>query len=235
MRIVAFSDTHNQHKNITLPEGDILIFAGDCAVDGTIKEIDDFAKWVSIQPHKFKCVIGGNHDEALQDNPDIIRKYGIEYLCDNEININGLRIYGSPWRVVPRERISGPKIRWSAFMIAEPWDEHIFKEIPSGLDILITHMPPQDIMDVGNHWKRVEKLEDGVISRNGKLWKFIGQTSWGNKALLDNIKRAKPKYSIFGHIHDCAGEVITDDTTFFNVSMCDADYILRTSVRTFDI
>lgn len=235
MRVVAFSDTHNKHENIILPEGDILIFAGDCTIGGSVKELESFIKWMSSQPHKFKYVVGGNHDDALQDDPSIVKRYGMEYLCDNEINVNGLRIYGSPWRIVKRHRILGPKARWSAFMLTEPWDEFIFREIPYGLDILITHMPPKDIMDVGSHWRRVNKVEDGVIRKNGSLWKFMGKESFGNEALLDNIKRAKPKYNVFGHIHDCAGEMVTQDTTFFNVAMCDADYVLRTSVRTFDV
>lgn len=236
MKVVAFSDTHNQHKKITLPDGDILIYAGDCAIHGTELEVEDFAKWIKTQPHKFKCAVAGNHDECLQDKPEIFQDNGIEYLCDREININGLRIYGTPWRSVPRERVLGPKSRWSAFMITEPWDEYVFREIPNGLDILITHMPPFGIMDIGSHWKKYEIREpDTIIGPDGKFWKFIGFKSWGNKALLKNIKRAKPKHSIFGHIHDISDILVDDGITFYNVSMCDAEYNLRAQVKTFEV
>ena len=35
IRIVLISDTHNKHKMLELPEGDILIHAGDFTNDGT--------------------------------------------------------------------------------------------------------------------------------------------------------------------------------------------------------
>ena len=35
VRIVLISDTHNKHKMLELPEGDILIHAGDFTNDGT--------------------------------------------------------------------------------------------------------------------------------------------------------------------------------------------------------
>ncbi len=236
MQIVAFSDTHNQHEKIKLPDGDILIYAGDCAVDGTVKEVENFANWLKSQPHKYKCAIAGNHDDCLQDKPEIFQDNGIEYLCDREVNFGGLRIYGTPWRSVPRERMTGSKIRWSAFMITEPWDEYVFSEIPSGLDILVSHQPPLGIMDVGTHWKKCEKADqDTVTGPDGKFWKFLGYKSWGNKALLENIKRAKPKHSIFGHVHDTSGIKVEDGITFYNVSMCDPDYILRTYVTTFEV
>ena len=46
-RIVLISDTHNLHKTLQMPEGDILIHAGDITNDGTQKEIKDFDTWLA--------------------------------------------------------------------------------------------------------------------------------------------------------------------------------------------
>jgi predicted phosphodiesterase len=43
VRIVCISDTHGQHANLSVPDGDILIHAGDFAAFGeTPIEIIDF-------------------------------------------------------------------------------------------------------------------------------------------------------------------------------------------------
>ena len=47
VRVVLISDTHNLHKTLQMPKGDILIHAGDFTNDGTQKEIKDFDSWLS--------------------------------------------------------------------------------------------------------------------------------------------------------------------------------------------
>ena len=46
VRIVLISDTHNLHRTLQMPEGDILIHAGDFTEDGTQKEIKEFDNWL---------------------------------------------------------------------------------------------------------------------------------------------------------------------------------------------
>ena len=58
----------------------------------------------------------------------------------------------------------------------------IWQEIPSGIDILITHFPPYGI---------------GDLTRSGK--------HLGSKDLLSAIRRIKPQYHIFGHVHESYG------------------------------
>ena len=47
MRIVCISDTHSLHNNMrhTLPEGDVLIHAGDISNRGGQKDVTDFVHW----------------------------------------------------------------------------------------------------------------------------------------------------------------------------------------------
>lgn len=107
MRIVHFSDTHNQHENLEMPEGDLLLHTGDFTNGGKYAEVLAFALWLSRQPHKYKVVIAGNHDMCLDPlmHPEIFQEaealftdLGITYLRDNEVTIEGIRIYGSPYQ-----------------------------------------------------------------------------------------------------------------------------------------
>lgn len=61
IRIVCVSDTHNLQPE--LPDGDILLHAGDLTVHGTFDEIQAQLTWLDGQSHRFKIVIAGNdHD-----------------------------------------------------------------------------------------------------------------------------------------------------------------------------
>ena len=68
MRIVAISDTHTLHNALILPEGDVLIHAGDGTLSGSMKETIAWAAWMKEQAKRFKYVVlcGGNHDFALE-------------------------------------------------------------------------------------------------------------------------------------------------------------------------
>jgi Icc-related predicted phosphoesterase len=140
MRIVCLSDTHNQQ--IEAPDGDILIHAGDATIRGTHQEILEFNAWFSVLPHKHKIFVAGNHDWLFETNPVMARALldkSIVYLQDKAIEIDGVKIYGSPWQ---------PRFYDWAFNLdrgremAEKWDM-----IPADTDILITHGPPAGILD----------------------------------------------------------------------------------------
>src|SRR5579859_2754406 len=65
MKIVCISDTHEQHRNLKIPEGDVLIHAGDITWDGRQDIYDDFNSWLGHLSHKKKFVIPGNHDAGF--------------------------------------------------------------------------------------------------------------------------------------------------------------------------
>ena len=75
LRIVLISDTHNKHEKLEMPEGDVLIHAGDFTNNGTEQEIKDFDSWLASLDYKHKIVVPGNHDtgtdeKALRRNND---------------------------------------------------------------------------------------------------------------------------------------------------------------------
>jgi len=96
MRIVMLSDTHGLHDSIRIPEGDILIHAGDLSSSGKSNEVADAAKWLGSLPYEYKIAIAGNHDLLFESSPNqaasLLRNAGVTYLQDAAINVEGLSI-----------------------------------------------------------------------------------------------------------------------------------------------
>ena len=202
-KIICISDTHGKHEqlNYDLPEGDMIIHAGDISNVGRIDEINQFTQWFSNLPYKYKIFIAGNHDfgfERIRHSNEIgiSIPHGVIYLQDEMVEIEGIKIYGSPWQ---------PEFYDWAFnlprgeKIAEKWNM-----IPENLDILITHGPPHGILDDTIQGMRV-----------------------GCEDLYKRVVEVKPKYHIFGHIHYGYGMKITDETTFLNAASLGERYEYR--------
>ncbi len=199
MTIVCISDTHNRHDEINVPVGDILIHAGDATTIGNLPQITAFNRWFSSLPHKHKLFIAGNHDWMFETNPTFAQSLldkSIHYLQDSFINIEGLKIYGSPWQ--PRFYDWAFNLNRGA-ELAEKW-----KLIPNDTDILITHGPPNGILD--------------EVPR-----KFFVENT-GCEELRKVVEKIKPKLHVFGHIHCGYGQTEQFGTKFVNASTCDEEY-----------
>jgi predicted phosphohydrolase len=144
-RIVCLSDTHNYgDEQIKAPDdGDILIHSGDATVRGSLPEVEEFLSWFAGLPHQYKIFVAGNHDWLYQIDNRLARiltaDFGVVYLQDSAVEIEGLKIYGSPWQ---------PWFYDWAFnlprgaALADKW-----RLIPADTDILVTHGPPFGILD----------------------------------------------------------------------------------------
>lgn len=198
LRLVLMSDTHGRHGGLEVPAGDLLLHAGDLTPRGSVGQLREAARWLASLPHAHKVVIAGNHDFCLEEQPEEARRIleeegGVTYLCDEEVTLMGLRIWGSPWQ---------PWFYDWAFnlargaAIAERW-----ALIPPGIDVLITHGPPEGILD---------------------------RTAAGERAgcadLAEAIARVRPRLHVFGHIHEAYGRLTWDGTLYVNASTCDLGY-----------
>jgi len=148
MKITCISDTHNQHNNIPskyLTGGDCIIHSGDVSGRGTHAEIEEFLAWYNELPYTHKILIAGNHDFFFERASESIIKAtldkypNITYLNDSGVEIEGLKIWGSPVQ---------PWFYDWAFNrrgtdICEHWDK-----IPLDTDILITHGPAKGYLDL---------------------------------------------------------------------------------------
>lgn len=206
MKIIAISDTHNKHETLTLPEGDILVHAGDATSKGSEYEVRRFLDWMRKQDFIHKIFVAGNHDWFCETNPGLTKmmcqERGIHYLENSGLIIKSMtdpsiniRFWGSP--VQPRfndwafNKDRGEEIK-------RYWDM-----IPAGIDILITHGPPYGILDL-------------VHDCEGKKEQMIHV---GCQDLLKRVKALKPRVHIFGHIHSNNGEFHEDGTSFYNVAI----------------
>ena len=94
MRLVCVSDTHSLHRRIPqVPDGDVLIHAGDCLGAGTLDNVEDLNDWLGTLPHRHKIVIAGNHDWAFQETPELAVEAltNAIYLEDSGVIIEGVR------------------------------------------------------------------------------------------------------------------------------------------------
>lgn len=80
LTMTVISDTHGFEGQLTndgtssgmLPESDVLLHLGDFAVDSNKARkgaLVDFDRWLSVQPHRYKIVVRGNHDPLTCDFP----------------------------------------------------------------------------------------------------------------------------------------------------------------------
>jgi Icc-related predicted phosphoesterase len=189
MRIICISDTHSYHDKTVVPNGDILIHAGDITRHGALEDVESFDRWLGTLPHRHKLAVCGNHDFCFQDQAAEARRRitNAIYLEDDAITIEGIKVYGTPWQpwfggwAFNLER--GPEIaaKWAL--------------IPDDTQILITHGPPEGILD-RNNWGE----------------------HCGCRDLLDRVMEVSPRLHVFGHIHEAAGRLDIGGTTFVNAS-----------------
>lgn len=224
MRIVCISDTHGLHTIMeqfkSLPEGDILIHAGDCTNVGKPHEVTEFVYWFqNVKGFDTKIFIAGNHDFAFEKvnephhngdfdwfknlmNEENLSQSDVVYLQDNEFVIESpefskpLKIYGSPWQ---------PEFyNWAFNLPRNGWELELkWKDIPEDTDILITHGPPHGVRDF-----TPANLQVGC-----EILRFH----------VEN--RIKPSIHVFGHIHQAYGAVQQDETMYVNASICTERYI----------
>lgn len=182
MKIFAISDTHGRHEQVQIPEGtDMLIHAGDFS---NIKspsfnhnEVNKFLMWLEQQPVKYKVIIAGNHDTSIESRfitKNDFKDKGIIYLEHELIEIEGIKIFGSPYT---------PEFCNWAFNRKREELGKIWDTIPDDTDVLITHGPPKGILDSASRDKHVSE-------------------NVGCSALLKRVLKIQPKIHIYGHLHD---------------------------------
>lgn len=240
IKIVAISDTHGMNFAPKIPECDILLIAGDISPNWLSHSyytqkmwfetdfIEQLKQLTNIAKHI--VFIGGNHDTYLSEvnnknENHIIRGQlppNIYYLCDDLVEIMGLRIYGSPWCNIPTWGVKGPPV-WN-FALNDKELAKKYSKIPKDIDILLTHGPAFGFCDV--------ILDNGVNEQNLKIWN-TRPDHLGSKALFEIIKSNKttPKYVISGHIHSAERNFVVhkntiDDfgTKFACVSILNEEY-----------
>jgi len=258
LRFVCMSDTHSltPHLKAPIPDGDVFIHAGDFTRAGNPSEVREFNSWIGKLPHKHKIVIAGNHELSFdprlssevvsrrshwqptqfgsgqdgktgmkEDSETTVQEEDVPqstagpdkcqdvkkeltnctYLEDSCVEICGLKVYGTPHQ---------PMYGGWAFNLVrgeaclEKWNL-----IPDDVDVLITHSPPLGFGDLTSTGVRAGCVE-----------------------LLHSVqRRIKPKYHVYGHIHEGYGVRSDGKILFINASTCDINYSPCNPAVVFDV
>jgi predicted phosphodiesterase len=216
-KIVAISDSHGMHRSLDpLPDGDILIHAGDISNVGGQVDVTDFISWFSHQPHSHKIFISGNHDRSFDPKfnnesffttlkPTWLQALlmslpkNVHYLENSEVEIEGIRFWGSPWTPWFHGTYWGFNKQRGAD-IKEVWNQ-----IPHGIDVLITHGPAAHMLD--------------YVPRSDE---YVGCAD-----LRYKIQEIKPLLHISGHIHEGYGCEYDGETIYLNASSVNFNYIIK--------
>jgi Icc-related predicted phosphoesterase len=77
--------------------------------------------------------------------------------------------------------------------------------IPDDTDVLITHGPPNGILDLVNNYRQPNR-------------------NVGCELLRFHMERVNPALNVFGHIHEGYGYKRIDNTLFVNAAICNEGY-----------
>lgn len=208
VRIVHMSDTHHfldkTSRNGFLPHGHILVHSGNFTDHGTDEEFAQFNGWlesVSDRYH-YRVVVLGNRDVKVYGNDwDSMKKLlpaATHVLSHSEATILGIRFYGAPWHW-------GHKKNYMLRQGAPTTTTGRFDDIPAGINVLVTHGPAMDRLDITNCSETKEH--------------------WGSAELLDALRRVKPGVHLHGHVKDARGFISAFGNLplTVNSSMCDVN------------
>lgn len=209
MRLVLMSDTHehNLRTKWTIPDGDILIHAGDLTARGSFESMLTMARQLGSFPHRWKFFVPGNHERFFQrrerDFVALLSQHGIVALIDEGIELpSGLYIYGTPWQQITPE--ADGWLEFKGYSKTDCRDE--YSRIPRNVDILVTHQP-----------------QAGILSRSAIYDEDLGSTQLANQLAY----RTAAKLHVFGHVHEQYGYTRHSEENSHllsvNASMCSPD------------
>lgn len=147
IRVVCLADTHEEVVS-KVPDGDLLIHAGDMTNSGTAADIQKQLDWLASLPHRHKVIVCGNHDSwfdirSRREEDTLAHRQvdtkGMNYLENESITLDfeggrKLNVYGAP--SLPK---CGDNSNAFQYEIQDhPWTS----SIPIDTDILVTHTPP---------------------------------------------------------------------------------------------
>ncbi|KAH8888803.1 Metallo-dependent phosphatase [Thozetella sp. PMI_491] len=215
-RIVCISDTHN--GSVKLPQGDVLIHAGDLTNQGSYSELSKAVQWLQKARFEVKIVVAGNHDITLDrnfyadhgqyfhnSNPqdpdrciDLLKETpGLMYLCHEPAAIrltdpNGPKtfftVFGSPFS--PREGM------WAFGYGGD--DEGSTRDNQLKLGSTASELWSQIPLNTDilvTHTPPYRHCDESASRRRAAGCEVLRQTLW----------RVRPRLHVCGHVHEARG------------------------------
>lgn len=185
--ICAISDLHGDLIEYIEP-CDLVLICGDLVpldIQSNSKKTykwfqTTFKEWAENLPCDKVLFIAGNHELGVEYHQKRYEKLfpengKVTYLCNSSYDYKGIKIFGTPYC---------KQFGHWAFMRDNDTLNNLFKEIPSDLDILMSHDAPYGCSDIclqATPWNTGDHI--------------------GNIALRDAILEKKPKVVFHGHLH----------------------------------
>ena len=165
VRVLVLSDTHGNHKKFrSLPDADIFLHAGDFTRYGSGAE--EFAVWFHRLPYRVKLLTLGNHE-----GKDAVQKYRPD---------QWQALFGP---LLLLDRGARVKANGRDVVILGLPHETALPQIPSGVDIVLSHEPPYRILDA-----------------------TYGGGHAGSETIAKLIENTDAPVHAFGHVHARGGE-----------------------------
>jgi len=203
-RVVIISDTHNDHRSFErIPDGDILIHAGDWTCYGKREHATDFNDWLGTLPHKIKIVVNGNHESNTMWKAETgsILSNAI-FLKDEVCRIDSLGniFLGNDSSCESNDLLTiyGTNFYWPMKYGEE---NPYFNTIPEDVQILVCHNPALGYVDGGSGCPSMRHVCESLMQRE---------------------EARRLRLVISGHIHKAygmtRGEGVCKGVTFVNGS-----------------
>ena len=162
---------------------------------GDLHEVRAFDAFLAGLDHRHKLVIAGNHDFCFERRPAAAR---VALRHAVYLEDEAIEVEGVRFYGSPWQ----PWFWDWAFNLRRGAEiRSKWELIPEDTEVLITHGPPLGRCDV-----------------------TAGGDAVGCADLLERIRQVRPRYHLFGHIHEAYGSSSDDATTFVNASSCDLRY-----------
>lgn len=229
IRVVCISDTHNTEPE--LPDGDLLLHAGDLSQEGTFAEIQAQLDWMNSQRHTHKVVIAGNHDLLL----------------------DAAFVDAHPKRIFEREGCKREDLRWGdviylndnsvtlAFSPTSPHDDDeghkgtaaAAAAAPRSLKIYGSPTTQQfgtwafQVSPIRDIWTHTVPDDVDILLTHGPPKFHLDAQQQGNAFLGKELCRVRPALVAFGHIHSGYGR----ESVVFDDVKCAYDGVRNTAER----
>ena len=179
----------------------------------------DADTWLGAAPHSQpgEAWTRASMDDARRLFDDGSDQGPLRLLQHAGAEVAGLALFGTPYvNLTPRRRAMTPDNpqRNEGFMRDDARLDELFRDIPAGLDVLITHSPPLGILDASVQYGGVVRPTPIAI---------------GSVALRDHLRgmspAERPRLHVFGHEHDSRGVFVDEvlQMVFVNAASVDGD------------
>ncbi|TPX09011.1 uncharacterized protein E0L32_001728 [Thyridium curvatum] len=203
VRVVCVSDTHDQIVR-PLPDGDLLIHAGDLTNAGTAADIQRQIDWLHAQPHEHKVLVCGNHDswfdpksrsERDRETGAALDFRGVRYLQHEAVTLEfksgrTLNLYGAG--DIPKCSGDGDAFAIGNLEKKKPvsnTNETRTRGRTPSRATPTSSSPTPHPRGAGSHKNRY------------KTKRYHLDLSLGCAGLLDEVWRVRPRLHVFGHVH----------------------------------